>query len=300
MSLSQNMYFSLVSITLLYISHLYSIKFNIYQTGIHILSLYLLFIMITFTSDTHTSCTNKTVENTVKNKNIAQCLQNQCHKAANEYECQKYKRCKWNKPDQNKPEKCTINSHLCENMTNKQSCDEQKTCSWDNDKCSWKRGAEQEDIDIDTLYDAEILGFNKTCLKKTSYKTDSSFVQDQRYVHCIDACTAKNGGTGCKNECKTNSVNKIECESVDGYKYDVLKDQCNKFYNTTKVTDAIEKKPNNKHDHVKDIQGYNRSKLFQSGIDYHLVNIFKCFIILIVFLLNINCIKILNNLKSIS
>lgn len=311
MKLSRNAYFILFSIILLGLSHLHSQSMNPVQISIHVFSLLFIYIVAFKESSNKTVCCNKpkihSDDSKQKKPTIVQCLQNQCSKATESQECSKYVRCQWNTGGNT----CTTKQTLCENL-NKETCNESsKDCSWDvsNNRCSWrKQNIDYGMNDYNNLYDAETYGLNKPCFKvkdapNLNDVSSKDFVEDRLYEMCKNNC--KNHDK-CIERCKLDSAKKQTCETSEGYKYDVKRKTCNKFFSMSESEKLVKMK---EHNHLGDDKmhaigekcapvGFKRSQLFKMSQDQQLLNIFKGFIILIVILLNINAIKLLNNYKK--
>jgi hypothetical protein len=293
MILSRNFYFYTLSVMLLATSHFYSRSVNPYQIIIHLLSIF--FIYITLFKETNTEASKKSKgcdkNGGKKNKTIVQCLQSQCINATST-ECSKYARCQLNNTT------CSTKLTLCENL-DKTTCNI-KDCMWDNknNRCSWNQ-PNLDKSDYNSLYDAETYGLNTTCFKSSNPPdlnnvslNDYVNVKDSVYSKCIEACT--NDNAKCIESCKIDSAKRRKCEAADGYKFDVKRKTCDKFYDTYSnndtSTDAIA------HDH--DVIGYKRAQLFQINSDNPLMYFFKALLIVIIILVNINVIIFLENYKK--
>lgn len=293
MKLSRDFYFYTLSVMLLAASFFYSRSVNPYQITIHLLSLVFIYLTIFKVSDKDK---RKSKDCGVKrDKTVAQCLQNQCHKATTSDECKKYARCQWNNNT------CMTKQILCENL-DKTACNT-KDCQWNNGKnrCFWKQRA--PDGEYDAIYDAENHGLNAKCFKSSEppdLKNVSlnDFVNDSKYMRCVSACAA--GDEMCIKRCKLDSAKRSKCEAADGFKYDMKRKTCDKFYSMAAVEaqKAVDEAGVEPHDHDVEIVGYKRAQLFQMNRDYLLVYFFKSLLLLITILVNINVIILLKNYKN--
>ena len=216
-------------------------------------------------------------------------------------------RCQWNTGG----ETCTTKQTLCENL-NKNTCDESSNdCSWDfsSNRCLWnKQNMDYGINEYNNFYDAETYGLNKPCFKVKDAPNlndvlSKDFVEDRLYMSCKEKCHMD---AKCIDKCKLDSAKKVKCEASKGYKYDVKRKTCNKFFSMNESEKLVKMKEHNHFgdDKIKAMAekcapvGYKRSQLFKMSQDQQLLNMFKGFIILVVILLNINAIKLLNNYKK--
>lgn len=291
MKLSRDFYFFTLSAMLLAASHFYSLSVNRYQITIHLLSIFFIYITIIKVSDADKAKRKPKGCGKRKSKTVVQCLQNQCHKAATSDECNKYARCQWNNNS------CMTKQILCENL-DKTACNT-KDCQWNNrnNRCFWKQRAPEGEHDI--LYDAEKHGLNAKCFK-SSEPPDmkiislNDFVNDSVYMKCISDCSDDK----CIDRCKLDSARRSKCEASDGFKFDMKRKTCDKFYSIADVeADKVEADVV-AHDHDANIVGYKRANLFQMSKDHLLVYFFKALLLLITVLVNINVIIFLKNYKN--
>lgn len=291
-----NFYFYTLSVMLLTASFFYSRSVNPYQITIHLLSLFFIYLTIFKVTDKEADAAKKKSKDRCGkkiNKTVVQCLQNQCHKAVTSDECNKYARCQWNNNT------CTTKQILCENL-NKTTCNT-KDCQWNNgnNRCFWKQRAPEGEYDA--LYDAEKYGLNAKCFKSSeppdmNNVSLNDFVNDSMYMRCVGACRE---GEKCIDRCKLDSAKRSKCEAADGFKYDMKRKTCDKFYSIADIeaekaalADVVA------HDHDVRIEGYKRSQLFQMNRDHQLVYFFKALLLLITILVNINVIIFLKNYKN--
>ena len=306
---SRNIVFIIFSIIMLGLSHLYSRSMNPVQISAHVFSLLFIYIVAFKEAPNKTMCCNKKPKNhsddaTQKKPIVTECLQNQCTKAASLQECGKYVRCQW--IDGN----CTTKHNLCENLNITTCNDSSKDCSWDdaNNRCSWNKQHMNYGInEYSNLYDAETYGLNKPCFKVT----DAPNLNDVSLKDFVDSlgfrsCAAKCSKTDqkCIDKCKLDSLRKLKCETSEGYKYDVKRKTCNRFYSMSESEKNVKMKAHNHLGAKIHIGGkcapvgYKRTQLFKMSQDRQLFNLFKVFVFVIVILLNINVIKLLNNYKK--
>jgi hypothetical protein len=112
-------------------------------------------------------------------------------------------------------------------------------------------------------------------------------------MKCVGACTDEK----CIDRCKLDSARRSKCEASDGFKFDMKRKTCDKFYSTSDIENEKEADVV-AHDHDVDVVGLKRSNLFQMNTEHLLVYFFKALLLLITVLVNINVIIFLKNYKN--
>jgi len=281
--------YTVIVLSLIVLTYKYSNKNKFhYQSILHVMSAIFIYDTVIKSHKSSPCIKSLTPPTQLSNNALETCLQDVCSKSVTRDECEKYKRCDWDP----KGVKCHTKFNLCQDL-NTDQCNSNTDCKMTQaagstqNRCQWKNSDDDHKI-----------GLNKLCFKTkntNSYPPNVSQVSPNDFVHDInyDRCIKKNTDTGEPTQisCQVNSAKKLLCESTVGYKFDIKKNNCNRFYSQhdSHETQQIAHEHNNR---APPKHGFKQSTLYKIENDESLAMCFKSILIMFVLLVNFGLIKI--------